>query len=129
MENLVLFVNDQFINEQTGLDAHLINYLSEFSSWPCSDEELVLRLDRLGYNFPEQNYSEIDQKILDELVNLNIIGKSPALLQTIRNIKRFTYCNAPLLIEGETGTGKELAARAVHYLNDRRDCERLSKPA
>lgn len=110
-----------FINEHMGLDAHLINYLNEFSSWPCSDEELVLRLDRLGYNFPEQNYSEVDQKILDELVNLNIIGKSPALLKTIHNIKRFTCCNAPLLIEGETGTGKELAARAVHYLSDRRD--------
>ncbi len=110
-----------FVSEYTGLDTQLVDHLNEFSSWPCSDAELVLRLDRLGYNFPEKNYSDADQKILDELVSLNIIGQSPALLKTIHTIKKFACCNAPLLIEGETGTGKELAARAVHYLSDRSD--------
>lgn len=110
-----------FINEHTKLDAKLVEHLNEFSSWPCSDNELALRLNRLGYHYPDQNYSETDQQLLDELVNLNIVGQSPALLKTIHNIKKFTKCSAPLLIEGETGTGKELAARAVHYLSSRRD--------
>lgn len=110
-----------FVSEHAGLDAQLVDHLNEFSSWPCSDDELVLRLDRLGYSTSNINYSESDKKILDELVSLNIIGQSPALLKTIHDIKKFTCCNAPLLIEGETGTGKELAARAVHYLSDRRD--------
>ena len=110
-----------FVSEYPGLDAQLVDHLNDFSSWPCSDCELVLRLNRLGYSVPEVKYSEADQNLLDELVNLNIIGQSPALLKTIHDIKRFAYCNAPLLIEGETGTGKELAARAVHYLSDRRD--------
>ena len=110
-----------FVNEKTGLDVQLVDHLNEFSSWPCSDSELVLRLNRLGYSVPEVKYSAADQNLLNELVNINIIGKSPALLKTIHKIKKFTCCNAPLLIEGETGTGKELAARAVHYLSDRRD--------
>ena len=108
-----------FINEHMGLDAHLINYLSEFLSWPCFDEELVLRLDKLQYHIPVSTLSEEDENIFNELVNLNIIGKSRAILKTIRNIKKFSGCDAPLLIEGETGTGKELAARALHYLSNR----------
>lgn len=36
-------------------------------------------------------------------------------------MKRFACCEAPLLIQGETGTGKELFARAAHYLSVRRD--------
>lgn len=108
-----------FINEHTGLDAHLINYLNEFSSWPCSDEELILRLDRLQYHIPVSTLSENNEILFNELVNLNIIGKSSALIKTIRDIKKFSGCDAPLLIEGETGTGKELAARAVHYLSNR----------
>lgn len=110
-----------FINHHNSLDSKLVNHLNEFSSWPCTDDELILRLNRLGYNPLDLKHNEADQKLLDELINLNIIGQSPALLKTIHDIKRFTYCNAPLLIEGETGTGKELAARAVHYLSDRRD--------
>ena len=110
-----------FINEQNRIDRQLVDHLNEFSIWPCSDEELALRLNRLDSNHSDQNYPEADKQLLDELVNLNIIGQSPALLKTIHDIKRFTFCNASLLIEGETGTGKELAARAVHYLSDRRN--------
>ncbi|NOY61538.1 MAG: sigma-54-dependent Fis family transcriptional regulator [Gammaproteobacteria bacterium] len=50
-----------------------------------------------------------------------MIGHSPAFLDTIKLIKKFARCDAPILIEGETGTGKEMAARAIHYLGNRRD--------
>ena len=51
----------------------------------------------------------------------NIIGRSPAFLEMARLILKIGECDAPVLIEGETGTGKELAARAIHYLGSRRD--------
>lgn len=51
----------------------------------------------------------------------NIIGRSPAFMEMARLILKIGECDAPVLIEGETGTGKELAARAMHYLGLRRD--------
>jgi len=51
----------------------------------------------------------------------NLIGRSPAFLGTVRLIQRIAETDAPVLIEGETGTGKEVAARAIHYGGARRD--------
>lgn len=50
-----------------------------------------------------------------------MLGQSPIFLRTIRLIERIARAEAPVLIEGETGTGKELAARAIHYHSPRRE--------
>jgi DNA-binding NtrC family response regulator len=50
---------------------------------------------------------------------LSLIGRSPAFIETLRFICRFAHCDAPILIRGETGTGKELVARALHYMSPR----------
>ena len=59
---------------------------------------------------------------LDAGLLSNFVGASPAFMQSIALFRRFAPSKAPILIIGETGTGKELAAHAVHYLSDRRDC-------
>lgn len=51
-----------------------------------------------------------------------MIGQSPAFLDAVHLIEKIARYDAPVLIEGETGTGKELAARAVHYGGARKDC-------
>src|SRR5580698_9817358 len=43
-----------------------------------------------------------------------IIGTSPELQQTLRLISRVAPTNSTVLVSGETGTGKELVARAIH---------------
>jgi DNA-binding NtrC family response regulator len=48
-----------------------------------------------------------------------MIGKSEAFRRAHRLLQRYAACNAPVLIEGETGTGKELAAREIHYASAR----------
>ena len=45
----------------------------------------------------------------------DLAGASPVFLDSLAQIRRIASSEAPLLIEGETGSGKELAARAVHY--------------
>ena len=48
-----------------------------------------------------------------------IIGNSPALEALLEQVKRVAPTQSTVLIEGETGTGKELIARAVHKLSPR----------
>jgi DNA-binding NtrC family response regulator len=52
---------------------------------------------------------------------LGIIGDSPAFRRVLELVGRYAAFDAPVLISGETGTGKELIARAVHYLGARHD--------
>ena len=51
----------------------------------------------------------------DDASRGEIVGASAAFLATLAQIRRIAASEAPVLIEGETGSGKELAARAVHY--------------
>jgi formate hydrogenlyase transcriptional activator len=48
-----------------------------------------------------------------------IIGKSPALEAVLEQVERVAPTDSTVLIEGETGTGKELIARAIHNLSSR----------
>lgn len=49
-----------------------------------------------------------------------MLGKSPALKHVIDMAKRAARTDAPVLITGETGTGKELLAKAIHMNSERR---------
>lgn len=51
----------------------------------------------------------------------HFVGVSPALKATVATIRKLAACDAHVVILGETGTGKELAARAIHYLGERSD--------
>jgi DNA-binding NtrC family response regulator len=50
-----------------------------------------------------------------------LVGQAPGFVRALALLHRMAACDATVLIQGETGTGKELAARAIHYLGARRD--------
>jgi len=50
-----------------------------------------------------------------------IIGENPAMQRLRKNIRRFSELDCPIVICGETGTGKELAARTIHKMGYRKN--------
>jgi Nif-specific regulatory protein len=69
------------------------------------------------------------EKLVQENVELRrrivlehgLIGESPAMRTVFRFISRVAPTDAAVLIRGETGTGKELVSRAIHYNSMRKD--------
>ncbi len=97
----------------------ITHYTDEFLHWPCHQDELILRLTRLQYKVKSKLVDPDAALVFEEFVGLNLVGRSPIFLKTLNLIKKIARCDAPVCIEGETGTGKELAARAIHYLGTR----------
>ncbi|WON73528.1 sigma-54 dependent transcriptional regulator [Nitrosospira sp. Is2] len=51
--------------------------------------------------------------------SFTLLGNSSAFNQMLLLLEKLCKVNAPVLLEGETGTGKEMVARAIHYRGDR----------
>jgi transcriptional regulator with GAF, ATPase, and Fis domain len=67
-----------------------------------------------------------ENRYLEEEINLDnrfedIVGESAGLRQVLKQIETVAPTDATVLIQGETGTGKELLARAIHRLSPRRE--------
>lgn len=65
------------------------------------------------YGFQSPNQSDANSPLA------GIIGSSPAMEEVYRTTRRVAKSNASVLLLGETGTGKELIAGAIHRLSDR----------
>lgn len=62
------------------------------------------------------------QRRLDEKFGFEgVIGDSPQMREVIQKLKRIAPTNATVLIQGETGTGKELVAQAIHQNSPRKN--------
>jgi len=66
------------------------------------------------YNFSKKVGLPIEEPFPTEIEEDAIVGKSPAIIEISKLIGQVAKSNVPVLIQGETGTGKELVARAIH---------------
>jgi len=104
-------------------DIDLVKSFDEFIYWPCSSNELSIRL----LPYLKNNKLAIDTnakngELISRFSKLNLCGQSENFLHVLELIEKISKHQATVLIQGETGTGKENAARAIHYLGTRADC-------
>jgi DNA-binding NtrC family response regulator len=84
---------------------------------PLRENDLTLRLCRL-LRYKDQSLA-LTRKFKERLCLENMIGESQEFRRVIDKLPLVAGCDASVLISGETGTGKEICARAVHYLSPR----------
>ncbi len=94
--------------------------LDDFLVWPVHGEEFRQRITRL-MGAPSSEGHSLEGKLLAGLAFQNIVGRDPAFVEMLGRLAQFAASEAPVLLNGETGTGKELCARAIHTLSARRN--------
>jgi len=86
-------------------------------------EQALLRIDHLiKANLDNKRLRREREFYKDELIGkkYNIVGKSKAISDVISQIEEIASIPRPVLIRGERGTGKELAAAAIHQSSNRK---------
>ncbi|MFP4282908.1 MAG: sigma-54-dependent transcriptional regulator [Opitutales bacterium] len=92
----------------------------DFLTKPVNIEKLELLMRRaLQSRTTEKEVVELHQRLDRKYRFEGIIGNSKALEDVIEKVRRVAPSRASVLVEGETGTGKELVAQAIHQNSDR----------
>ncbi len=103
------------------LEQLLVPEIDDFVLEPLNPEATRLRVNRLCLRFTLccDELKETKLNLISHFGMRQFIGQSPSFLAAIENIPRMSICDAPVLLLGDTGTGKEMCARAIHYLSPR----------
>lgn len=92
--------------------------VDDFLLSPVHQDELNKRLARL-LGSQSREFRTLQQSLADEIGMQQLVGEDPAFLRILAQVSMYAKSEAPLLLTGETGTGKELCARVVHLLSRR----------
>jgi transcriptional regulator with GAF, ATPase, and Fis domain len=96
----------------------IASFMQRIRSARALDEALA-RLRQATDRLEAENVY-LQQEIRSEHKFDEIIGRSQPMLQCLRQVGQVAATTAPVLLLGETGTGKELVARAIHAHSERR---------
>lgn len=90
--------------------------VDDFLFCPYNENEFLLRIKRVL----QSKQQKVDAAAESPRNPDVLVGKSEVFLQAVRKASLLAQSKAPVVISGETGSGKELLARAIHYESARR---------
>lgn len=83
--------------------------------------QIIVIIENIRSSNLEKSHAIIREQLNTSNLYSNIIGKSPKMMQIFSLIERIKDTPTTVLLEGPSGTGKELIARAIHYSSNRRN--------
>ena len=93
----------------------------DYFTKPFELEKIIHTVRRcLEYKELTQEVQVLRQEISSLVQTERIVGNSPAMQETYKIIGKVAKSDATVLITGESGTGKQLVAEAIHYNSNRR---------
>jgi DNA-binding NtrC family response regulator len=109
-----VFVITAYGSVEVAVDA-LKRGASDYFSKPWDNEKLLIEIDRMiSKRRLEQENLELKRALKQRYSFPNIVGKSERMLKILDLVGQVASSRATILITGETGTGKELIANAIH---------------
>ena len=103
--------------------AHAVRAISmgayDFHQKPCNDETLRLVVERAFYLHALQRENWRMQQNSGSSPLLGLISRDPGMMSVCRSIEKVAPSSASVMLLGNSGTGKEVLARALHQLSPR----------
>jgi transcriptional regulator with GAF, ATPase, and Fis domain len=93
--------------------------LTRWSGESEAEEDVPTEIDRSEEVIADSNVSPAAEESISRAFE-GMIGASEALMRVLAHVKTVASTDATVLLEGETGTGKELISQAIHNLSQRR---------
>src|ERR1700682_5957901 len=95
---------------------------NDYFSKPWDNEKLLIEIERMiASTRLERENTQLKRALKERYSFPNIIGKSERMLRILDLVTQVAPSRATILITGETGTGKELIAKAIHAHSARAD--------
>ncbi|MCP4745259.1 MAG: sigma-54-dependent Fis family transcriptional regulator [Desulfobacteraceae bacterium] len=91
----------------------------QYAKLPISDGELQMLIDAALLHQPQCTPNLLLKSEARKTTFEKMVGGSSKMIDVYRQIRQAANTNMPVLLTGETGTGKDLVARAIHQLSPR----------